>query len=60
MLRIEGGRVDLRDWRLDDLESYCTWMQPGQRWQEFDYRAIKSAKMKGTYKCLILIRKWMF
>src|SRR5689334_19012675 len=36
MLRIEGQRVILRDWRLDDLESYRAWMQPGQRWQEFD------------------------
>ena len=36
MLRIEGQRVTLRDWRLDDLEPYRAWMQPGQRWQEFD------------------------
>ena len=36
MLRIQGQRVDLRDWRLDDLEPYQAWMRPGQRWQEFD------------------------
>jgi RimJ/RimL family protein N-acetyltransferase len=36
MVRIEGQHVILRDWRLDDLESYRAWMQPGQRWQEFD------------------------
>jgi len=36
MLRIAGQRIVLRDWRLDDLELYHTWMQPGQRWQELD------------------------
>ena len=36
MLRIKGQRVDLRDLRLDDLELYHAWMQPGQRWQEFN------------------------
>ena len=36
MLRIEGQPTDLRDWQLDDLESYRAWMQPGQRWQELD------------------------
>ena len=36
MLHIQGQRVILRDWRLDDLEPYSAWMQPGRRWQEFD------------------------
>jgi RimJ/RimL family protein N-acetyltransferase len=36
MLPIHDQRIILRDWRLDDLATYCTWMQPGQRWQEFD------------------------
>lgn len=36
MLHMQGQRVDLRDWRLDDLESYRAWAQPSQRWQEFD------------------------
>ena len=35
-LRIEGQRIVLRDWRLDDLEVYRAWRQPGQRWHEFD------------------------
>jgi len=26
----------IRARRLDDLERCCAWMQPGQRWQEFD------------------------
>jgi RimJ/RimL family protein N-acetyltransferase len=36
MVRIEGQRILLRDWQLEDLELYHSWMQPGQRWQEFD------------------------
>jgi RimJ/RimL family protein N-acetyltransferase len=36
MLPISTQRISLRDWQLDDLAMYRTWMQPGQRWQEFD------------------------
>ncbi|MFN8528655.1 MAG: GNAT family protein [Anaerolineae bacterium] len=33
---LEGRRVNLRDWQLDDLDSYAHWLQPGHRWQELD------------------------
>ncbi len=36
MESIQGKRVRLRDWALDDLDSFAEWLQPGQRWQELD------------------------
>lgn len=33
---LEGKRVRLRDWSLDDLDIYAHWLQPGHRWQELD------------------------
>jgi len=36
MIRLEGRRIDLRDMRLGDLERYAHWMEPHQRWHEFD------------------------
>jgi RimJ/RimL family protein N-acetyltransferase len=47
-LRIEGQRIVLRDWQLDDLDVYRAWMQPSQRWQEFDgpyYPPLSPAKI---------------
>ncbi len=35
-IQLEGKRVRLRDWALDDLDSYAAWLQPGHRWQELD------------------------
>ncbi len=35
-MRIEGGRIVLRDWRLDDLERFAFWLDPGQRWHTLD------------------------
>lgn len=36
MVQIDGERIVLRDWRLDDLESFAFWLDPGQRWHAFD------------------------
>jgi RimJ/RimL family protein N-acetyltransferase len=33
---LEGKRVRLRDWSLDDLDIYAHWLQPVHRWQELD------------------------
>lgn len=33
---IEGKRVRLRDWRLEDVECYREAAQPGQAWQRLD------------------------
>src|SRR3712207_294679 len=35
-LPLEGTSIRLRDWRLEDLETYAGWLRPGQRWQELD------------------------
>lgn len=40
---IQGNRVHLRDWKLDDLEPYAHWLQPGHRWQELDGPYFKKA-----------------
>lgn len=34
--RIEGKRIVLRDWRLDDLERFAFWLDPDQRWHALD------------------------
>jgi RimJ/RimL family protein N-acetyltransferase len=36
MIRIVGNRVAIRDWQLNDLETYAHWLQPWHLWQEFD------------------------
>lgn len=36
LIELQGKRVRLRDWTLDDLEPYAHWLQPGHRWQELD------------------------
>lgn len=33
---LEGRRVRLRDWLVDDLSIYAHWLQPGHHWQELD------------------------
>ena len=35
-LALEGKQVRLRDWSLDDLETYAYWLRPGHRWQSLD------------------------
>ena len=35
-IRIEGGRIALRDPILDDLDVLAYWLQPDQQWQELD------------------------
>jgi len=35
-LRIRGQLVALRDWTLEDLDPYSTWLTPGHEWQELD------------------------
>lgn len=37
-LRLEsvGSPVRLRDWRVDDLDLFTFWSQPGHLWQEYD------------------------
>lgn len=35
-ISLDGQRVRVRDWLLEDLESFAHWMRPGQRWQELD------------------------
>jgi putative hydrolase of HD superfamily len=35
-VRLDGERVRLRDWRLEDLDVLARWLKPGHRWQEFD------------------------
>ncbi len=36
LLEAAGMPVRLRDWRLDDLDLYAFWSQPGHRWQDYD------------------------
>lgn len=33
---LEGQRVRLRDWSLDDLDSYAHWLKPSHQWHELD------------------------
>lgn len=33
---LEGKRVRLRDWTLEDLDEFAFWLQPGQHWQTLD------------------------
>jgi RimJ/RimL family protein N-acetyltransferase len=40
---LSGKRIHLRDWTLDDLETFAYWLQPGHRWQELDAPYYKSA-----------------
>ncbi|WP_100488285.1 GNAT family N-acetyltransferase [Sporolactobacillus pectinivorans] len=36
MLKLEGKKVIIRDWKLEDADDYIYWRQPGQFWQKFD------------------------
>lgn len=36
MICIEGSKVRLRDWRLEDADATRFWERPGHRWQELD------------------------
>lgn len=36
MMIIKGQKINLRDWRLADLEPYAYWQRPEHRWQELD------------------------
>lgn len=36
MPRIEGERIVLRDWQVDDLERFAFWLDPGQLWHRLD------------------------
>lgn len=35
-LSIEGQKIELRDWRLSDVEPYREWNRPGLDWQSLD------------------------
>lgn len=35
-VEVPGSRVSLRDWRLEDLETYSWWLAPGNLWQQLD------------------------
>ena len=45
-VEVPGSKVSLRDWRLEDLDSYSRWLVPGHRWQQLDgpYYAKPSVK----------------
>ena len=34
--RLAGGRICLRDWRLDDLPALAYWLEPGHEWKNLD------------------------
>lgn len=36
MLWLGGCKINLRDFRLDDLEEYAYWLRAGHKWQETD------------------------
>jgi len=36
MFFLSGGKINLRDFRLDDLDSYAYWLTYGHKWQELD------------------------
>lgn len=36
MFFLSGGKINLRDFRLDDLDSYAYWLTCGHKWQELD------------------------
>lgn len=36
MLVLNGQKINLRDYRLTDLDAYTRWNQPGNHWQELD------------------------
>jgi putative hydrolase of HD superfamily len=36
MLNIEGERIALRNWRIEDLDRYEYWLRPGHEWQRLD------------------------
>lgn len=35
-ITLEGNRIRLRDWTLDDLDKYRAWLIPGHEWQRLD------------------------
>lgn len=63
-MRIEGTRVLLRDFEIDDVAAYAHWNMPGHHWQEFDgpYYARPSADdvndMAGKLRAAIESGVW--
>ncbi|MCP4428152.1 MAG: GNAT family N-acetyltransferase, partial [Chloroflexi bacterium] len=35
-VEINGKRIILRDWLLQDVDDYAHWQMPGHKWQDFD------------------------
>ncbi len=35
-VEVPGSKGSLRDWRLEDLDSYSRWLIPGHCWQQLD------------------------
>jgi putative hydrolase of HD superfamily len=46
----------LRDWRLDDLEAFAHWLQPGHRWQELDAPYYRSTAAEDIPAVIARIR----
>ena len=36
LITLEANRIRLRDWNLDDLDIYASWLMPGHDWQRLD------------------------
>lgn len=36
MIKINGRKICIRDWMIEDLDPYEYWRQPGHKWQDFD------------------------
>ena len=34
--RLVGSRIDLRDWRLADLDRWAAWLSPGRHWKDLN------------------------
>lgn len=53
-MKIDGKRIFLRDWRLEDLNQLGFWWQPHQQWYETDGLIIRAQRRKVSLKRFIL------
>lgn len=55
---IEGKKIRLRDWRLEDVETYKAWQRPGHQWQMLDGPYYRSDRDQSEEAALEL-KNWI-
>ena len=56
-IQLQGHKIILRDWQETDLPVYAQWLQPGQKWHQFDGPYYPKPKVKDIPHLIDDIKK---